>query len=148
MADDGPSFCRKLRDATKDVHDTSDKLVNIKLGLSCSDNNVWANGLLVFSKIFFYLEECMDKFGKQTDWRNLFQTANWIGSISDALSDLDLPGLRRRKGFEEDLDFYLGSSWRSKEDNPAVKNYLSHLRVSRLDSVTNHWQSVKNLFNC
>ena len=62
--EEGPSFCRKMRDATKDVHDTSDKMVNLKLGVACSDNIVWANGLLVFSKLFFYLEQCLDKFGE------------------------------------------------------------------------------------
>ena len=48
---DGPSFCRRLRDATKDIHDTSDKLVNLKLGISMSNDMVWANGLLVFAKV-------------------------------------------------------------------------------------------------
>ena len=50
---DGPSFCRRLRDATKDIHDTSDKLVNLKLGISMSNDVVWANGLLVFAKVSF-----------------------------------------------------------------------------------------------
>ena len=48
---DGPTFCRRMRDATKAIHDTSDKLVNLKLGLSMSNDMVWANGLLVFAKV-------------------------------------------------------------------------------------------------
>ena len=50
---DGPTFCRRMRDATKAIHDTSDKLVNLKLGLSMSNDMVWANGLLVFAKVRF-----------------------------------------------------------------------------------------------
>ena len=55
--DDAPSLARRLREASKTIHDTSDKLVNLKLGVALSNEVVWANGLLVFSKIFFQLEK-------------------------------------------------------------------------------------------
>ena len=73
--EEGPNICKRLRDATKTVHDSSDKLVNLKLGVALSDPNVWYQGLLVFSKIFFKLESCLDQ--------------------CPSLEELDLGGLRR-----------------------------------------------------
>ena len=105
---DGPTFARRLRDASKEIHDTSDKLVNLKLGVSMSDEKVWANGLLVFGKIFFELEKCLDKYPN--------------------LGDLDVEGMRRTAAFEADLDHFFGSSWRSKKDPEAVEKYIEHLR--------------------
>lgn len=105
--EEGPSFCRRLREATKDIHDTSDKLVNLKLGVALSDANVWANGLWVFSKIFFLLEKFMESL--------------------PALADLnELVELKKTKAFEDDLDFYM-PLWRSKQEPEAVAKYLEHL---------------------
>ena len=73
--EEGPNICKRLRDATKTVHDSSDKLVNLKLGIALSEPNVWYQGLLVFSKIFFKLESCLDQ--------------------CPSLEELDLGGLRR-----------------------------------------------------
>ena len=73
--EEGPNICKRLRDATKTVHDSSDKLVNLKLGVALSEPNVWYQGLLVFSKIFFKLESCLDQ--------------------CPSLEELDLGGLRR-----------------------------------------------------
>ncbi len=105
---EGPSFCRKLRDATKEIHDTSDKLVNLKLGVSLSDEKVWANGLLIFGKIFFHLEKCLEQY--------------------PSLSEFDIPGLRRTQAFEQDLDHFFGPSWRGKPDPDPVQKYLEHLQ--------------------
>jgi heme oxygenase len=77
------------------------------LGVALSDNGVWANGLLVFSKVFFQLEKCLDKY--------------------PSLSDLKIDSLVRTKAFEEDLDFYFGPSWRTKPDSDALTKYLAHL---------------------
>ena len=107
MEKEGPNICRRLRDATKEVHDSSDKLVNLKLGVAMSDPKVWYHGLLVFSKIFFKLESCLDQ--------------------CPSLGELDLGGLRRTKAFEQDLDFYFGSEWRTKPNNEAVQKYVDHL---------------------
>ena len=104
---DGPGLARRLRDATKEIHDTSDKLVNLKLGVAMSDDKVWANGLLVFAKIFFQLEKSLDDYA--------------------SLADLDIEGMRRTKAFEADLDFFFGTSWRTKVDPKPVQDYVAHL---------------------
>jgi len=105
--EEGPNICKRLRDATKTVHDSSDKLVNLKLGVALSDPNVWYQGLLVFSKIFFKLESCLDQ--------------------CPSLEELDLGGLRRTKAFEQDLDYFYGTKWRKENDNEAVQKYIDHL---------------------
>jgi len=105
---DGPTFCRRMRDATKAIHDTSDKLVNLKLGLSMSNDKVWANGLLVFAKVFFQLEKSLDEY--------------------PALAELDVEGMRRTEALEEDLDHFFGESWRTKEEPEALVKYIDHLK--------------------
>lgn len=71
--------------------------------LALSDNNVWADGLLVFYEIFRFLEE----------------------NVSDDLLPVEF---HRTKAFECDLTFYLGENWkRDYEIRHSVKTYLKHL---------------------
>ena len=44
MAETKKLFTQELREATKSIHDISDQLVNAKLGLTMSDDRVWAEG--------------------------------------------------------------------------------------------------------
>jgi len=37
-------FSQKMRAATRNIHNKSDALVNAKLGVTMSDDNVWAEG--------------------------------------------------------------------------------------------------------
>ena len=52
-------FSVQLRKATKSIHDVSDALVNAKLGVTISDDSVWAEGLLVFYEVFKFLEDAL-----------------------------------------------------------------------------------------
>ena len=54
-------FTRRLRDATKSIHDVSDHMVNLKLGVAMSDDSVWAEGLLVFYEVFRFLEGAVQR---------------------------------------------------------------------------------------
>lgn len=75
----------------------------LNLILALSDNDVWADGLMVFYEIFRYLEE----------------------NVSE---DLLPPEFHRTKAFESDLSFYLGENWkRDYEIRNSVKMYLKHL---------------------
>jgi heme oxygenase 2 len=67
------------------------------------NNDIWADGLLVFYEIFKYLEE----------------------NVSQQILPVDL---FRTESFEKDIEFYKGSDWRvSYVTRPAVKKYLLHL---------------------
>merc|ERR1719422_409851 len=76
-----------------------------------SDDNVWAEGLLVFYEIFKFLEES-------------------LASHSDSLiGDLLIPGMARTQALEADLAHYLGDGW--KDDyvvRPEVSAYVDHLK--------------------
>lgn len=84
----------------------------IPLSLALHNNEVWADGLLVFYEVFKYIETKVD--------------------------DNILPQeFRRTKAFEEDLTFYLGTQWQSNyEIRPQVGDYLSHLeRINSENSI-------------
>merc|ERR1740123_1600108 len=101
----------RMRSATRKVHDTSDALVNAKLGVTMSDDSVWAEGLLVFYEIFKFLEEAL------------------VTHSDSLIGDLLIPGMARTEALESDLAHFLGEGW--KEDyviRPEVALYLDHLK--------------------
>ncbi|XP_059479563.1 heme oxygenase 1 [Neocloeon triangulifer] len=98
------TFIQEMREATRDVHDLSDKLVNAKLMFAMSDNSVWAEGLLIFYEIFKFLESAMTRMS------------------NSLVGELDIEGLRRTEAFERDLTFYLGEDWKT--------NYHPRLEVA------------------
>lgn len=76
---------------------------NSQIVSALSDNDVWADGLLVFYEIFRFLEE-------------------------NTPPDLLPTQFHRTKSFESDLSFYLGENWkRDYEIRSSVKMYLKHL---------------------
>ncbi len=108
-------FTKQLRNATKSVHDTSDKLVNLKLGVALSEDTVWAEGLLVFYEVFKFLELAVDRHA------------------DSLLGDYALVrGLWRTEAIEADLGHFLGEGWNSDgryEVRPAVRDYVQHLET-------------------
>jgi len=107
-------FTKRMRKATQTIHNVSDTMVNMKLGLTLSDETVWAEGILTFSCVFKHLEQAMER------------------NKDSLLGDLDVPGLRRSKEFDNILKFYYGdNNWQSRfeamKETPAVSAYLQHL---------------------
>ncbi|KZC12641.1 Heme oxygenase 1 [Dufourea novaeangliae] len=108
---DGDSFCKKMRNATKEIHTVSDTLVNTKLAFGFLNDSVWADGLLVFYEVFRYLEGAMIR----------------LKNTKIGLFPLDK--LYRTNAFELDLDFYLGDEWmKNYSPRDSVVKYLIHLR--------------------
>jgi heme oxygenase len=86
-------------------------MVNAKLGITMSDDSVWAEGLLVFYEIFKFLEEALERHK------------------DSLIGDLLIPGMERTMSFEQDLSHYLGKQWKTDYViRPEVQNYLKHLR--------------------
>ena len=48
-------FSQRMRAATRNIHNKSDALVNAKLGVTMSDDNVWAEGLEVMKSTPFLI---------------------------------------------------------------------------------------------
>ncbi len=109
-----PSLSQELRLSTRAIHTVSDHLVNLKLGVALSNDQVWAEGLTVFYEVFKFLEEASER------------------TRDSLLGELRVEGVMdRTAAFETDLDFYLGPEWKQKgryRVRPEVQAYLSHLR--------------------
>jgi heme oxygenase len=106
-------FVKLMRQRTRNIHDRSDALVNLKLGLTLSDETVWSEGILTFSNIFIFLENALTR------------------NQDSLLGDLDIDGLRRTEAFHNDLKTLYGNDWEQKlhsmKETPAVKQYITHL---------------------
>lgn len=105
---------KRMRKATQKIHNLSDNLVNMKLGLTLSDVSIWREGILTFTPIFQFLEEAL---GRHED---------------SLLGDLDVEGMRRSEAFDNVLQHYYGQEeWKealkAKIQTEAVANYLRHL---------------------
>ena len=82
-------FVKQMRLRTRNIHDKSDALVNLKLGLTLSDDTVWSEGILTFTNIFLFLEKALSR------------------NQDSLLGDLDIDGMRRTEAFVTDLkSFY------------------------------------------
>jgi len=100
---DTESFSKRLRKETRDIHKISDALINAKLAFALSDNEVWADGLMVFYEIFRFLEQHVP---------------------ADQLP----PEFHRSDAFQSDLNFYLGNNWIEQYViRESVQMYLKHL---------------------
>lgn len=110
MSDKG-LFTQQMRKVTRNIHDTSDALVNAKLGVTMTDDSVWAEGLLVFYEVFAFLERAL------------------LDHKDSLIGDLLIPGMARTAALEEDLAHYLGDNWRvGYSVRPEVQTYIDHLK--------------------
>ena len=91
------SFCKELKVKTQTVHDQSDKTINLKLAVVLTDTKLWATAVANFYFVFQTLEQCIET---NSDHAHLGQLYN--------------KQLFRAKKFEEDLQFYLGNTWRAE----------------------------------
>jgi len=104
-------FSQQMRAATRNIHNVSDALVNAKLGVTMSDDSVWAEGLLVFYEIFKFLEKAL------------------VEHSDSLIGDLLIPGMSRTEALEKDLAHYLGDQWKEGYSiRPEVDTYLQHLQ--------------------
>eukprot|EP00088_Acartia_fossae_P037105 TRINITY_DN3829_c0_g1_i3.p1 TRINITY_DN3829_c0_g1~~TRINITY_DN3829_c0_g1_i3.p1 ORF type:complete len:261 (-),score=53.48 TRINITY_DN3829_c0_g1_i3:147-929(-) len=111
MGEEKKLFSQEMREITRTIHNKSDTMVNAKLGVTMSDDSVWAEGLLVFYEVFKFLEEALERHK------------------DSLIGDLLIPGMQRTRAFEEDLSHYLGQEWKQDYSvRPEVENYLEHLR--------------------
>ncbi|KAK2718385.1 heme oxygenase 1-like isoform X2 [Artemia franciscana] len=104
-------FTKQMRIATREIHDISDALINAKLGIAMTDDEVWKYGILYFYEVFKYMEEAMTRLEHTL------------------VGDLDIPGIRRVSEFEKDIEYYFGAEWFRNEYRPteSVQEYIDHL---------------------
>lgn len=113
-------FSKQMRKITRDVHDLSDALVNAKLVLAMSDNNVWIEGLLIFYEVFKYLETTLSTC-----------------TNNKHIQKFNLEDMKRTAAFEADLNHYLGADWKlDYKPRESVVKYLHHLEQLKEKDVT------------
>ena len=92
------TFSNELRTRTKNAHDASDRLINLKLVVVLTDAKLWAAAVAEFYFIFKEIERAVDTSRHHPKLRSLAEV------VDDAL---------RTPMFERDLQFYLGNDWRT-----------------------------------
>lgn len=91
----------RMRKGTRTVHDKSDRLVNLKLGLVLTSRALYGEAIALFAPIYERIETILERHSAHPH----------LGKLEPFL-----PTLRRAAGFEADLRFYL-----SPEQLAAVK---------------------------
>lgn len=135
VGDESPSPAATLTDemrrASKDIHDTSDRLVNMKLGLVLTSSGLYGEALALFYPIFAKIEDIIE----------LHKGHEQIGKIYPLLELM-----RRAPGFRKDMEYYLTSDRRTELDqmvqsgeNSVMEDFLQHLdRISKEDPSSSH----------
>lgn len=106
-----------MRKSTKQVHDKSDRLVNLKLAFVLTSRKLYGEALGLFAPIFERLESAVER-NKHT---KPFDTINVL-----------LQSMTRTQGFKADLLFYLGAegadtTHKNQKELPELQEYLDHL---------------------
>ena len=108
-------FCSELHESTEDVHDESDKLINMKLVAALTDTKVWSQAVCDFYYVFRQLEISLEEV--KNDER--------LGTLHFCSE----PEYRRTELFQKDLEFYMGSNWASEvKPSEAAEKYCNRLQ--------------------
>lgn len=86
----GLALTDRLRTSTRKVHDTSDRLVNLKLAYVLTSPKLYGEAISLFEPIYTFLEEALD--------RNVEHPV--LGELHRFLG--------RTEGFKSDIEFFLG----------------------------------------
>jgi len=84
----------RMKAATKDVHDQSDKKVNIKLAIVLTSKELYAEAISLFWPIYRELEAALEKHKDHEQLKLLYPMLNI---------------LRRASRFEEDMKYLVGN---------------------------------------
>ncbi|KAF4035537.1 Heme oxygenase [Phytophthora infestans] len=104
----------QIRAATREIHNVSDNLVNLKLVVALTDKQLYGRALMLFYYIHVQLEASIRKHQDHDAFRGLYEILNEIA---------------RADGIAKDLRFYLGEDWSTKyQSTQAVQNYVNHLQ--------------------
>lgn len=104
-------FSVELHQRTKDVHDASDKLINVKLLVALTDTSIYGSVLKDFYFVYRAIEDALEYC---RDDEHIFQLRD--------------PRMYRAAALEQDVAFFLGENWSDMEEpSPPTKKYLSRI---------------------
>lgn len=108
----------QIRAATREIHNVSDNLVNLKLVVALTDKQLYGRALMLFYYIHVQLEASIRKHQDHDAFRGLYEILNEIA---------------RADGIAKDLRFYLGEDWSTKyQSTQAVQNYVKYVECFHL----------------
>jgi len=102
MAMQNEDFSSELRNKTKDVHDKSDRLINLKLVVVLTDTKLYAEAIAEFYFVFRTIEECIDRLKEDPRIQQFY-----------------IKEMFRKEAFERDLEYFLGPGW-SENIRPSI----------------------------
>lgn len=108
------SLTEQMRAATREIHNVSDNLVNLKLVIALTDKQLYGRALMLFYFVYVQLESAIKEHKDHEAFRGL----------SEILSEF-----ARADSIAKDLRFYLGEDWSTKyQPTQAVQDYIKHLQ--------------------
>ena len=106
-----PDFCTELEQRSVFLYDRSDRLANLRLAAASIDRQIYVDKLADFYFVFCTLEK---ELGKR---RN-----------HECIKRLLPEEVMRKKAFEEDLEYFLGSGWEEKiKPSQEARSYCEHI---------------------
>ncbi|OWZ14046.1 Heme oxygenase [Phytophthora megakarya] len=104
----------QMRMATREIHNVSDNLVNLKLVVALTDKQLYGRALMLFYYVYAQLESTIKTHKNHEAFSGLHEILDEIA---------------RADGIAKDIRFYLGEDWTTKyPPTPAVHHYVKHLK--------------------
>ena len=82
----------RMKRRTKQPHDKSDKMVNLRLALVITNRQLWAEALSLFAYVYMEMEEILERNKTKEPYKSLYPL---------------LANLERSEMFKQDIDFFL-----------------------------------------
>lgn len=110
------SFLDELQERSREIHDISYKLINVKLIVVLTDKKLWAQALGEFYVVYRAIEDAVLR------WREDSRLTPLLAVVKQ---------VSRTVAFERSLEFYLGNDWRAViKPSAAAQEYCA--RVTQL----------------
>ena len=152
----------RMKQRTKQPHDKSDKLVNLRLALVITNRELWAEALSLFAFIYTEMEEILERNKTEEPYKSLYPL---------------LTNLERGKMFQRDIEFFLKNDkerhalWQrrkgsngifqpseldryiqrmrelEKTNSPAIISYFYHMNMALMAGGFFIKKAVKRAFN-
>mmetsp|Transcript_1984 Transcript_1984/g.2478 ORF Transcript_1984/g.2478 Transcript_1984/m.2478 type:complete len:257 (-) Transcript_1984:99-869(-) len=115
------TLTQRMRENTLDIHNESDRLVNLKLAFVLTSRELYGESIALFAQVYERLETILERHRDHPQLK--------------PISEIILGDVARATRFVEDIMFYLGEEGykallrREVDDGklPEVEKYLSHL---------------------
>jgi len=104
-------FSVELHERTKEIHDASDKLINVKLLVALTDSSIYGSVLKDFYFVYRAIEDALESC---RDEEHIFPLRD--------------PRMYRASALEQDVTYFLGENWSDREEpSPPTKKYVSRI---------------------